>query len=62
MSRNTYKYENRLLTNKVKRSIVWGGKGKDRVTLIKSLINIRDEEGLEGRAIKDLKEIGVSKH
>jgi len=30
-----------MFKNKVKLSIVLGGKGKDRVTLIKSLINAR---------------------
>jgi hypothetical protein len=37
MPRNIYLYENRMFTNKVRRSIIWGGKGKDRVELIKSL-------------------------
>jgi len=43
----------------VKRSIIWGGKGKDRAMLTKSLINVRDEKALEGRAIKDLKGISL---
>jgi len=30
---------NRMFTNKVRHSTFWGGKGKYRVTLIKSLIN-----------------------
>jgi len=55
MLRNTYLFENRMFTNKVKcSSIFWGGKGKDRVTLIKSLIYARIEEALEGCAIIDL--------
>jgi hypothetical protein len=48
MLRNIYLFENRMLANKVKCSIFWGGKGKDRVTLIKSLIYARVEEALEG--------------
>jgi len=34
-----YLYENRMFTSIVRRNIVWGGKGKDRVALIKSLIH-----------------------
>ncbi len=34
-----------MFTNKEKRSIVWGGKGKDRVVLTKSLINARVGRG-----------------
>ncbi len=41
MPRNTYLYENRLFTNKVRRSIILGEEGKDRVVLIKSLIYVR---------------------
>jgi len=41
MSRYTYLYENRMFTNKMRCSIL-GGKGKDRVALIKSLIYMRD--------------------
>jgi len=37
--RNTYLHENRIFTNKVRCSIVWGGNRKDIVRLIKSLIN-----------------------
>jgi len=33
----------------------WGGKGKDRVTIIKGLFNERVEEALEVCTIKDLK-------
>jgi hypothetical protein len=47
MLRNTYLYENRMFTNKGKCSIVWGGKGKDRGIIIKSLINARFEEVVE---------------
>jgi len=36
-------------------SIIWGGKGKDRVMLIKSLFNLRVLRG----AIKDIKGIGI---
>ncbi len=52
-------HENRMFTSKVNRSIVWGGKGKDRVLLIKKLIN-QDKslkETLEKGTIKDLKEL-----
>jgi len=35
MPRNTHLYVNRMFTNIVKFSFIWGGKGKDRVTLIK---------------------------
>jgi len=38
-----------------------GGKEKDRVALIKSLIYARVEEALEGHAIKDLKEFDQSR-
>ncbi len=48
MPRNTYLYENRLFTNKVRRSTILGEEGKDRVVLIKSESL---EESLEGRAI-----------
>jgi len=41
MLRNTYLYENIMFTNKVNQSVVWARKGKDRVPLIKSLINAR---------------------
>ncbi len=33
--------ENRMFTNKVNQSIIWGGKGKDGALLFKSLINVR---------------------
>ena len=36
---------------------VWGEKGKDRMTLIISLINLRIEEVPQGCAIEDLKEL-----
>jgi hypothetical protein len=39
--RNTFLFENIMFTNKVNQSIFWGGKGKDRVFLIKTLINAR---------------------
>jgi len=38
MVKNTYLYENRMFTNKVKCRVVWGGKGKGRVKLIKSVL------------------------
>ncbi len=41
MLRYTYLYENRMFTNKMRSSICLGGKGKDRVELIKSLIYMR---------------------
>jgi len=47
-----------MFTNKVKHSIVWSEKGKYRVTLIKSLIIVEVE--IVGRAIEDLKEIGLT--
>jgi len=40
-----------MFKNIEKCSIIWGGKSKGRGTVIKSLINARVEEGLEGRAI-----------
>jgi hypothetical protein len=39
MMRKTELYKNRICPNKVKCSIVWGGKGKNSVMSIKSLIN-----------------------
>jgi hypothetical protein len=44
MSRYTYLYENIMFTNK-KRHIIWGGKGKDWLALIKSLIYPRVGRG-----------------
>jgi len=41
MLRNTNLYENRMFTNKKKCNMVCGGKGRDKVRLIKSLINTR---------------------
>jgi len=41
MLRNTYLYENRMFANKVKHVTIWGRKRKVRVTLIKSLTNVR---------------------
>lgn len=41
-----------MFRNKKNQSIVWDGKGKDRGTLIKSLINLRVEEALEGELLK----------
>jgi len=41
MPRNTNFIENIMFKNILRQSIVWGGKGHDRETLIKSLINIR---------------------
>jgi hypothetical protein len=41
MLSNTNLYENRMFTNKMKCNMVWGGKGRDKVRLIKSLINTR---------------------
>jgi hypothetical protein len=41
MPRNTYLFENRMFTYKVRCSIIWGGEGKDRVALSKSLIYAR---------------------
>jgi len=37
MPRSTFLYENRMFTNKV----IWGGKGKDKLTLNKSLVSVR---------------------
>ncbi len=45
MQRNTYVYENRIFTNEVKFSIVKWGKGKDRLMLVKTLINSRVSRG-----------------
>jgi hypothetical protein len=44
-----------MFTKKVKFIIVWGGKGKDRMTLITGLISARTEEAIKGHVIKDLK-------
>ena len=42
-----------MFTNKVNKIFAWGKKVKDRVLLIKSLINMREfEEVLEGHTIK----------
>jgi len=59
MLRNTYFYENRMLTNKANQSLVWDGKGKSE-TLIKSLINMWVGGALEEFTIIDLKGIGLS--
>jgi hypothetical protein len=59
MLKNTYLYENRMFTNKVKCRIIWVGIGIDRVTLIKNLNNARAEEAFEGHAIKYLKGIDL---
>ncbi len=48
-----------MFTDKEKRRIVQGGKGKDRATLIKSLIYKRVEEAFEWSTIKDLIGIGL---
>ncbi len=45
MLRNTYIYENRMYTSKVKNRIIWGGKGKNSLMLIKSFINMRVGRG-----------------
>ncbi len=57
--RNTYLYENRMLTKKVKNNIICDGKGNDRVMSIKSLINAGVEDALEGRVVQDWKGIGL---
>jgi len=41
MLRTKYLYENRMFRNKVNQSIASGGKWKDRVPLINSLINVQ---------------------
>jgi len=51
MPRYTYLCENRVLTNKLRLDIVCGGKGKDRVALIKSLIYARVGRGALGGAL-----------
>ncbi len=48
MLRNTYLYENRMFTSKVKCIIIWGVKGTDGVTVIKSLICVRVGSGTWG--------------
>jgi len=45
MLRSKYLYENRMFTNKVKQSIIYGMKGKDRVILIERFINARVGRG-----------------
>ncbi len=40
-----------MFANKVNQSIVWGGKGKDRVPLIINLTKQEFEEALEGLVI-----------
>ena len=49
-----------MFTNKVNQSIYWGRKGKERVMLIKSLINLRVWGGAGKHIIKDLKGIDLS--
>jgi len=50
-------YENIVFTDKVDHSIVWGGKGENRVSLIKFLINVKVWKScLMGNSIRDLKE------
>jgi hypothetical protein len=39
MLQNTYLYEKIMFTNKANQSIICGGKGKDRVSIIKSLVS-----------------------
>jgi hypothetical protein len=36
MLKKTYLYENIIFRSKIKLSIIWGGKGKDKVMLLKS--------------------------
>ncbi len=50
MLRNTYLYKNRMFLNKVKCSIVWGGKGKDNLVWLS--LNVL--KALKGHTIKDL--------
>jgi len=52
MPRNTYFYENIIFTNILRCSIVWGGKGKDRVVLTKSLIYERIGRVAVGKSFK----------
>jgi hypothetical protein len=51
MQRFTYLYENRMYKNKMILSIFWG-KGKDRVSIIKSLIYARVGRGPGGVCYK----------
>ncbi len=52
--------KNRMFTNKVKCTTVQGWKGKYKVMLVKSLINVSVEQALfEDCALKNLKEIGL---
>ncbi len=48
MLRNTYLDENIMFTNKGNHSIAWVGKGKYRISLIKSKINVRVWRGAWG--------------
>ncbi len=57
MLQNTYLYENRMFTNEVNLSIIFGGKEKVRVAKNKCLINAL----AFGKRLKDLKEwMGLS--
>ncbi len=56
---NTYLYENKIFTTKGNQSIVWGGKGKDRVPLVKSLFNALVRLDTLGGVLKNLKRIGL---
>jgi len=49
-----------VFTNKVKYSIIWGGKGKDRVMLIKSVISMRVGRGAHGARCYRFKRIVVN--
>jgi len=51
MLRNTYLYENRMFPNKMDAALFEGGKGKDRVMLIKIFYKAKIEEALEGQAL-----------
>jgi hypothetical protein len=59
MLRNTHLYENRMFTNEGNLSIIWGGKEKERVPLIKNLIDARVWKRCLRGALLDLKRIGL---
>ena len=57
---NTNLYGNIMFTDNVNQSIVWDGKGKDIVRLIKNLIIARVWRGAWGGAKKNLTGTGLN--
>jgi len=57
MLRNTNLYENRMFTNKVNQSIIWGERKGESSANKKFNSSKSLKEALEGRAMKDQKEL-----